>query len=90
MFFSNKVIVASLFVIASSFVNAAPANSSAYTTTVNSQNDFCLFLPPQPGLVVAVNENNGIPFCVNKNAVPRAKAFPSGKIKYRYYHQHAY
>lgn len=87
MFFSNKAIVASLFVIASSFVNAAPTNSTAYTTTVKSQNDFCLFLPPQPGLVVAVNENNGIPFCVKQNSVPHAKAFPSGKKKIKLKHQ---
>ena len=78
MFISNNLIVASLFVIASSFVNAAPTNASSPLTTINSQNDFCLFLPPQPGLVVAVNEDNGIPFCTKQNTVPNAKAFPSG------------
>jgi hypothetical protein len=83
MHFSNNLIVASLFVIASSFVNAATTNSTSSSahplTIINSQNDFCFFLPPKPGLVVAVNENNGIPFCVNKNAVPNATPFPTGE-----------
>lgn len=86
MHFSNNLIVASLFVIASSFVNAATTNTTTSSssgghplTTLNSQNDFCFFLPPKPGLVVAVNENNGIPFCVNKGTVPNSTPFPAGK-----------
>lgn len=75
MYLSNNLIVASLFVIASSFVNAAVTSP---LTAVNSQQDFCLFLPPQPGLVVAVTENDGIPFCTKKDAVPKASEFPQG------------
>lgn len=77
MHLSSNLIVASLFVIASSWVNAAVTSP---LTTVNSQDDFCLFLPPKPGLVVAVNENNGVAFCTKKNLVSKAKTFPSGKI----------
>ncbi|GAA5815994.1 hypothetical protein MFLAVUS_009513 [Mucor flavus] len=82
MYLSNNLIVASLFVIASSFVNAAVTSP---LTAVNSQQDFCLFLPPQPGLVVAVTENDGIPFCTKKDAVPKASEFPQGFITTAHY-----
>lgn len=82
MYLSNNLIVASLFVIASSFVNAAVTSP---LTVVNSQEDFCLFLPPKPGLVVAVNENNGIPFCTIKNTVAKATVFPTGKKKFFFF-----
>ncbi|CEP18252.1 hypothetical protein [Parasitella parasitica] len=49
------------------------------------QNDFCLFLPPQPGLVVHENENNGIPFCTKANTVPNATQFPEGFITTAHY-----
>lgn len=78
MYLSNNLIVASLFVIASSFVNAAVTSP---LTAVNSQQDFCLFLPPQPGLGVAETENDGIPFCTKKDTVPKASEFPQGKEK---------
>lgn len=77
MLLSKNLIATSLFVIASSFVNAATVTTPF--TTVNSQDDFCLFLPPKPGLVVAVNEDNGIAFCTKKNLVSKASLFPTGK-----------
>ncbi|KAI9261023.1 hypothetical protein EDC94DRAFT_562582 [Helicostylum pulchrum] len=82
MYLSNNLIVASLFVIASSFVNAAVTSP---LTAVNSQQDFCLFLPPQPGLGVAETENDGIPFCTKKDAVPKASEFPQGFITTAHY-----
>ncbi|KAI8646849.1 hypothetical protein BD408DRAFT_409319 [Parasitella parasitica] len=82
----NNIIVASLFTVASSFaVNAASVNSSTPLTAIHSQNDFCLFLPPHPGLVVAVNENNGIPFCTKPDTVPNATEFPEGFITTAHY-----
>jgi hypothetical protein len=78
-FSSSNLIVASLFAVASSFVaTAAPVELNHPQTAINSQDDFCLFLPPKPGLVVAVNENNGIPFCVKPDTVPNATEFPKG------------
>ncbi|GAN04530.1 conserved hypothetical protein [Mucor ambiguus] len=87
---TNKLIVASLFAIASSFTAyAAPVNSTSSSSTpltaINSQDDFCLFLPPQPGLVVAVNEDNGIPFCTKPDTVPNATEFPEGFITTAHY-----
>ncbi|KAI7887606.1 uncharacterized protein EV154DRAFT_470209 [Mucor mucedo] len=82
MLLSNNLIVASLFVIASSWVNAAVTSP---LTVVNSQDDFCLFLPPKPGLVVAVNENNGVAFCTKKDLVSKASEFPSGFITTAHY-----
>lgn len=87
---TNHLIVASLFAIASSFTaHAAPVNSTSSSSTpltaINSQDDFCLFLPPQPGLVVAVNEDNGIPFCTKPDTVPNATEFPEGFITTAHY-----
>ena len=84
--YTSNLIVASLFAIASSFTAyAAPLNSSTPLTTIESESDFCLFLPPQPGLVVAVNEDNGIPFCTNTSLVPNATEFPEGFITTAHY-----
>ncbi|KAF7728609.1 hypothetical protein EC973_005836 [Apophysomyces ossiformis] len=52
---------------------------------VHSADDFCLFLPPKPGLEVAVNEDNGIPFCTKANETPNAKEFPKGFIQIAHY-----
>jgi hypothetical protein len=83
---TSNIIVASLFAVASSFTaNAAPVNSSTPLTTIQSESDFCIFLPPQPGLVVAVNENNGIPFCTNTDLVPNATELPEGFITTAHY-----
>lgn len=79
MHFSSNLIVASLCVIASTFATAAPAKSNHPQTAINSQDDFCLFLPPKPGLIVAENEDNGIPFCIKPDTVPNATTFPEGK-----------
>lgn len=60
----------------------APSSVAARPeVAVRSSSDFCLFLPPRPGLEVAINEDNGIPFCTKKNLVPHAKEFPRGFIK---------
>ncbi|KAI9355458.1 hypothetical protein BD770DRAFT_346366 [Pilaira anomala] len=77
MYLTNNLIVASLFAIASSFVNAA---ATSPLTAVNSQEDFCLFLPPQPGLNIRETENDSIPFCTKKDTVPKASEFPEGFI----------
>ncbi|KAI8578256.1 hypothetical protein K450DRAFT_247975 [Umbelopsis ramanniana AG] len=93
----------SLAVLASvALVNAVPVPQDAGTTTASpssgdspsnaiklvSESDFCLFLPPQPGLEVATNEDNGIPFCSNgPTDVPGAKPFPDGFITVAHYQQ---
>jgi hypothetical protein len=83
MHLNSNLIVASLFAIASSFaVKAAPVESNHPQTAIHSQDDFCLFLPPKPGLEVAVNEDNGIPFCVKPDTVPNATQFPKGTMRY--------
>lgn len=79
MYFFSGSIIASLLLATTTFVNAN-TDDTYPLTTINNQTDFCIFLPPQPGLEVAINEDNGIPFCVNQNAVPNATVFPTGKI----------
>lgn len=68
-------------------VRAAPVDSSSTSSSdsnaypriaLNSEQDFCLFLPPQPGLVVAINEDNGIPFCTKPDTVYNSTVFPEG------------
>ncbi|KAG0737318.1 hypothetical protein G6F57_011805 [Rhizopus arrhizus] len=85
MYYSSITIISSILLATRSFVNAASTNDSYPLTTINSQKDFCIFLPPQPGLVVAVNENNGIPFCFNQDAVPNATVFPTDFITTAHY-----
>lgn len=70
----------------------SPAPSSGNSTSnaikLVSESDFCLFLPPQPGLNVATNEDNGIPFCSNgSNDVPGAQPFPNGFITTAHFQQ---
>lgn len=62
----------------------APSNPQVQLT---SPNDFCLFLPPEPGLEVAINEDNGKPFCLNPATVPDSKPFPQGFITTAHYQQ---
>ena len=63
-----------------------PAEQNANTSgdgkqvLINSENDFCLFLPPEPGLEVAPYETEGVPFCQSANEVPGAQQFPEGKL----------
>lgn len=72
---------------------AAPSTTASGNSTANaiklvSDSDFCLFLPPQPGLEVATNEDNGIPFCSNgSNDVPGAQNFPQGFITVAHFQQ---
>jgi hypothetical protein len=54
---------------------------------LTSAMDFCLFLPPQPGLEVAVNEDNGVPFCLDPATVQGSQPFPQGFIKTAHYHR---
>jgi hypothetical protein len=80
-------------VAASSSSAAAPSTTASGNSTSNaiklvSDSDFCLFLPPQPGLEVATNEDNGIPFCSNgSNDVPGAQNFPNGFITVAHFEQ---
>ncbi|RCH87974.1 hypothetical protein CU098_001207, partial [Rhizopus stolonifer] len=84
---SISLFMASALAIASSFVQADVITSNDYypLTTIESQQDFCIFLPPQPGLEVAINENNGIPFCSNTSLVKNATQFPEGFITTAHY-----
>ncbi|KAI8973869.1 hypothetical protein BDB01DRAFT_807888 [Pilobolus umbonatus] len=80
----NNNILVTLFAIATTFVKA-----DIYRTVIHSQSDFCLFLPPQPGLSVTQNRQNGVPFCLKEGTVPNAKQFPEGFITTAHYSQSA-
>jgi len=68
--------------------SSSGTSSSSNAIKLVSESDFCLFLPPQPGLEVATNEDNGIPFCSNgPTDVPGAKPFPDGFITVAHYQQ---
>ncbi|ORZ01645.1 hypothetical protein BCR43DRAFT_454292 [Syncephalastrum racemosum] len=62
-------------------------NSTTPQVQITSDTNFCLFMTPQPGLEVATNEENGIPFCTQANGVPNAKTFPEGFITTAHYEQ---
>lgn len=66
--------------------DAASATSSSTDSTaqrkiakVASQDDFCMFLPPAPGLVVAPAEPNSTVFCSQPNNA-LGPTFPSGLV----------
>ncbi|ORX99016.1 hypothetical protein K493DRAFT_313426 [Basidiobolus meristosporus CBS 931.73] len=53
-----------------------------HLTVVNSATDFCLFLPPKPGMVIGEHEHDAVVFCLKPNAkAPKAQMFPKGFIK---------
>lgn len=45
---------------------------------IQDQDNFCLFLPPQPGLNVALYETQGKPFCMGSTSVKDAEDLPEG------------
>ncbi|ORY97462.1 hypothetical protein BCR43DRAFT_489809 [Syncephalastrum racemosum] len=82
-----------LGLLAASLASASPElvrrqdDGSGPQIYLNSESDFCLFLPPQPGLEVATHEDDGIPFCTTAGAVPNAQAFPQGFLTTAHYQQ---
>lgn len=79
---------ASALLLAATSVVASPlqARDDVMTPTpgvqvmINSGQDFCLFLPPQPGLEVAPHESDGKPFCSQEGAITGAQKFPDGML----------
>ncbi|KAI7859084.1 hypothetical protein BDC45DRAFT_422261, partial [Circinella umbellata] len=61
------------------------ASTDSKQVIINSEDDFCLFLPPEPGLEVAPYETEGIPFCHSANEVPGAQQFSEGFITTAHY-----
>ncbi|KAJ8655412.1 hypothetical protein O0I10_008904 [Lichtheimia ornata] len=84
---------ASALLLAATAVVASPlqARDDVMTPTpgvqvmINSGQDFCLFLPPQPGLEVAPHESDGKPFCSEEGAITGAQKFPDGFITVAHY-----
>lgn len=73
-----------LSVISFQFVFAIPFHIKAKRGTgvdiaVNSDSDFCAYLPPHPGQSVSATENDADPFCTV--AKHDAECFPTGFIK---------
>lgn len=52
---------------------------------VNSNADFCTYLPPHPGQSISATENDADPFCTV--AKHYADCFPSGFIKSAHFYQ---
>lgn len=77
---------ASALLLAATAVVASPlqARDDVMTPTpgvqvmINSGQDFCLFLPPKPGLEIAPHEDDGKPFCSEEGAITGAQKFPEG------------
>ncbi|KAL1921306.1 uncharacterized protein VTP21DRAFT_11022 [Calcarisporiella thermophila] len=66
------------------FVAAAPTEpqSSGQVAAVNSETDFCFFLPPEAGGDIATHEDDAIAFCTKDLAdAPNARVFPDGFIQ---------
>jgi hypothetical protein len=74
-----KVIFIASLVLAA-VVQALPLNKrgTGVNISVNSEADFCSYLPPAPGKSVSETETDGKPFC--STARDYADAFPPGFI----------
>lgn len=80
---------ASTLLLAATAVVASPlqARDDVMTPTpgvqvmIKSGQDFCLFLPPKPGLEVAPYESEGKPFCSEAGAITGAQKFPEGTLQ---------
>ncbi|KAI8099778.1 uncharacterized protein BX664DRAFT_253954, partial [Halteromyces radiatus] len=92
MYYSS---ISQLFILGTGLLSVVTAQQQNTTTPsdappnpkvqLTSENDFCLFLPPAPGLEVAINEDNGIPYCMNPTTVQGSKPFPQGFITTAHY-----
>lgn len=72
-------LIASLFLV--SVVQAVPLKKrgTGVEISVQSQDNFCSYLPPSPGRGVAETEDDGVPFCTT--ARDYAASFPEGFIR---------
>ncbi|CAG8452683.1 4523_t:CDS:1 [Paraglomus brasilianum] len=63
------------------FIETAPT-SGQITTAVESETNFCIFLPPQLGGGIAEHEDDAVVFCTTPlSSAPDAGLIPSGFIK---------
>ncbi|KAG0322769.1 hypothetical protein BGZ99_003157 [Dissophora globulifera] len=80
-------ILASLLPLAIAFLSVASAKiskrgTSGQVASVQSQSDFCFFLPPMFGGGISQNEDRAVAFCTTPLAkAPGARIFPSGFIQ---------
>ncbi|KAI9277567.1 hypothetical protein BY458DRAFT_453138 [Sporodiniella umbellata] len=77
----NISLLALLVLLAS--VYAIPLSKRGYSIQLQSDSQFCSFMPPHPGDDVGGTEENGIPMCTSSNL--GGKQFPSGFIKSSHY-----
>ncbi|OZJ03226.1 hypothetical protein BZG36_03445 [Bifiguratus adelaidae] len=54
---------------------------SEKTVVIKDAKDFCSFMPPAPGDLVAPTEQQALVQCTSSSVAPGAKTFPSGYIK---------
>ncbi|KAI8072521.1 hypothetical protein BC940DRAFT_229478, partial [Gongronella butleri] len=52
---------------------------------LHSESAYCFYLPPSPGLDVAVTEKEGMPFCTDVSLAPHAQVFPDGFVTAAHY-----
>ncbi|KAI7862260.1 hypothetical protein BDF14DRAFT_1886263 [Spinellus fusiger] len=67
----------------------SPVNSKNPLVKLNSQTDFCFFLPPGPKVDIATHEDFGVAYCTKAGIVPNAKTFPAGLITVAHYQKTA-
>ncbi|ORX54593.1 hypothetical protein DM01DRAFT_1286702, partial [Hesseltinella vesiculosa] len=47
---------------------------------LESEQSYCIYLPPSPGMGVAETENDGMPFCTDTSLAPHSQILPQGFI----------
>ncbi|KAI7866084.1 hypothetical protein BDF14DRAFT_1818662 [Spinellus fusiger] len=92
--FIQSIIIGVLSIVNQSFASplnratahiAATSPANEPSVAIQSESQFCLFLPPRPGLEISSHEDDSIPFCSASGLAPNAKPFPSGFITVAHY-----
>ncbi|KAG0931726.1 hypothetical protein G6F57_014897 [Rhizopus arrhizus] len=64
-------------------LRALPLKKRAYSIQLESDSDFCSFMPPHAGDDVGGTENDGVPMCTNASL--GGEEFPTGFIQSSHY-----
>lgn len=83
MLLSKSFFVSTLLVALLSVTSAAKAPPAGQITAIESEEKFCLMLPPKPNSGIAEHENNAVAFCTSKDVkgATNAQVLPRGFIK---------
>ncbi|KAI1321149.1 hypothetical protein EDD11_007715 [Mortierella claussenii] len=82
MLFNKSVLISSAVLAIASVVSAAPSAVTGQIGAINSDKEYCLFLPPMYGGGISENEDKAVAFCTNAiPSAPKAGILPAGFVQ---------